>query len=132
MGKVDMDQIIRYAELDEKRLNLMREVDSLRKAQAAMEPLILEDMSVSGMESTKVNGRTIYIQRQIWAKYSSAEEAVEALKEAGLGDLVKEKFNANQLAALLREMDAQGEEPPAQFAGVIEPNEVFHIRTRKA
>jgi hypothetical protein len=132
MGSVDMGRITRYAELDERRLSLMREIDSLRKAQSEMEPQILEDMSNSGMESTRVNGRTIYIQRQLWAKYSNAYDAVEALKEAGLEDLVSEKFNANQLAAYIRELDAQGEPMPTEFQGIIEPNEVFHIRTRRA
>jgi hypothetical protein len=129
---LNTDRIKAYAELDELRLKLNRELDKIRKKQAKLEPMILENMGESGVDSMRVEGRTVYIQRLIWGKYSDRGDAIKALKEAGLEDLVSEGFNANQLAAYLRELDATNEPLPPEFRGRIEPNEVFSIRTRKA
>lgn len=133
---LDMEKLKEYVAKDARKQELKREINKLNKELSELEPELLESFAEEGVESIKVDGRLAFLHRQIWAKVvgGSANRplAVEALKRAGLNDFVSENFNSNQLSAYMRELERNEESLPKEFEGILEANEVFHIRTRKA
>lgn len=131
-----------------------RELDAEMKTVAAlideMEGPLLAEMSEMGMQNTKINGVTVYINRQLWAGAMKDEwvdpdgntvlvtntpATCEALVECGLGDFVKPSFNTNTLSAWLREqpLDDQGQPIlPEGLAGRMTVSEKFSLRTRRS
>ncbi len=57
--------------------------------------------------------------------------ACEALREAGLGEMVQPRFNTNTLSAYLRELHENGQPLPKQLVGAIEANRVFKVGVRR-
>mgnify|MGYP003433410470 FL=1 len=99
-----------------------------------MEKDALDWMVANGMQSAKVDGMTLYVNRQLWAHPVDGDypSACEALRQAHLGDLVQERFNVQTLSSWVRERDKDGEPLPAAFAGRIEVAEVFRLGARRA
>ena len=84
---------------------------------------------------TKNYGRvTVYLERKIWAKCVEGNwpRAVEALKDAGLGDYVETKYNTSTFSAYLRELDRAGQLLPEPLIGAIEPEARLSVRTRRS
>lgn len=80
----------------------------------ALQNAIIEEMVEEGAQNFKhaATGKTLYLSRKVWARIAregkdatDAEKAaaMEALREAGLGDYVAENFNVNSLSAHFRE-----------------------------
>ena len=129
-----MDTILakEFVELDTLIKDLDRSVKEAKKKREDLGKKIMDEMIDEGVNKITLNGKTLYIKRTVWAKYPSREDAIQALKEAGLNEYVKENFNNMQLSAFLREK-VEAEEPlPDAFVGKIEPNEVFQIASVKA
>ena len=94
-------------------------------------PQIVEDMIDNEMQKLTIDGATVYLRTQLWARatrddpdseYASEfeqERACEALEAAGLGDLVKPRFNVHSLSAEVRRMTKAGEPIPPEFEGAI-------------
>ena len=99
-----------------------------------LEPIILEKMAEEGVDSMKMMGSNVHIKERVWAKIvaESREEAVQAVKEAGFADLVKEDFNLNQLSAFVSEYYKEGRDLPPEFAGKIEANPTYSLGVTKA
>lgn len=84
----------------------------------------MQKMSEKGVDNIKVNGRTIYFHSQYWAGYKNRkEDAVQALKEAGLDDYIKETYNTHSLSAYFRERIQEIEEEEGET--VMEPEEIL-------
>jgi len=85
---------------------LERIVAEIKALEAELLPLF-ESGSVDRMGAL---GNTVYIHRQLWPKNTvSSEATTEALKAAGLGDMVKETHNSQSLAAYVREIRKEHE-----------------------
>ncbi len=121
-----------FAKKDAERLELQKKVDKLTKELAEEMPSLLENLAQEGVDQVKLDGRTVYIQRQIWAKFDDKDAAIAALKDSGLTEYVYETFNSNSLSAFLRECEDEDRNLPKEFSGIIESNEVYKLRTRKA
>lgn len=99
-----------------------------------LEPIILEQMAEEGVDSIKMMGSNVHIKERVWAKIVAVnrEEAVQAVKDAGFLDLVKEDFNLNQLSSFVSEYYREGKELPLEFAGKIEANPTYSLGVTKA
>ena len=130
---MDADAIRKYAELANRKKELESEAKSLGAEMTKMEPHLLDQMADAGMDSMRFEGLgTVYINSRVWAKVTDKQRAVAALQAAGLAEYVEPKYNHNSLSAYVAEQVRNGEPLPAEFNGIIEPNEVFSLRVRAA
>ena len=127
--KTVSDLVTEYAELTEKRRKLEAEVKRLATDLAAREEMLVEEFAKAGIQNIKTSsGQTVYLNREIFARLvGDHEEALDAFRRAGLGDLVKESVNAQTLRAYVREMD---EVLPEGLQPYIDVTEVFRMRMR--
>lgn len=138
-------QIRLFVALADRKDALETELKQIKAQMAAMKPSLSEQMLESGMQSTNIDGRTVYLQRQLWASFKPPEDqediGVNAFLEAKLGWLVKATVNSQTLSAYVREQaefnDAQDMEDviaslPEQIRPFVKVSEVFDIRARKA
>ena len=114
-----------------------------------LESTLLSEMGNLGMSNARMDGLTVYIHRQLWARAAQHEETTpdgnvvlvsdpietcNALVEAGLGDFVHPAFNTNTVSAWVRELprdlDGQPILPP-ELQGRITVREDFSLRTRR-
>ena len=105
----------------------------------AVQELLLTEMSVSGAESIRVDGYTVYQSSKIAAKCVDREAATPIL-EAWVPDLVKPSFSLQTLSAHLREQYRQSgggnvaafvASLPDDVRQVIEVREWYQIGARK-
>jgi hypothetical protein len=89
-------------------------------------------------QSVTINGYTVKMEHNIWAKSKTEkEEGCAALKRAGLSQFVSETFNLNTISAYVREL-AEKQEPgnpvelPAELAEVFDVVETDEVHARKA
>ena len=120
-----------YAALTEERRKLEAEVKRMAADLAAREEVLLEEFAKAGIQNIKTSaGQTVYLNREIFAKLvGDHEEALDAFRQAGLGDFVKESVNAQTLRAYVREMD---EVLPEGLQPYIDITEVFRMRMRSS
>lgn len=140
---------MRKSALDAASKRIKRELDEL-------EALLLDDYAELGTDKMNVDARgvrqSLYLAPDVWARplktgvddrgnETSTDEdwakAVDALRAAGLGDYVQERFNVQSLSSWLREFrEAHGpnwrEQLPDEFDGAIEITDRMQIRMRKA
>lgn len=106
---------------------------TLKEEIARLEPLVLDEMRSHQMDKLNLDGHTLYIHRILITKpKSEREEVVEALRTAGLDDLLAENYNANQLSAYVRDVLASGEELPSTLSAAVDVEEIVSVRGRQA
>ena len=111
----------------------MKEVKERIKEVEPIKEVVLDEMTQNEVSNIRIDGRTIYVQSQIWGRKKAPNETiVKALRDAGLQDFVSEGFNMVSISAFIREKVKNGEKLPPQFEGVLEANEVFSVRSRAA
>jgi hypothetical protein len=88
----------RKKELDAELKAIAARLDDLEQA---LVPQFLED----GVQSMRIDGRMVYIARDIYPSPASDRAAViKALKQSNLGQYVSENFNSQSLRAFVREV----------------------------
>jgi len=91
------------ADIDTERARLKAALETLDKERRVLEDKLLEDAEANGIQRMTVNGRTVYVRSELWAAAAvDRDDAVAALKAAGLGSLVNETYNAQTLSAWVR------------------------------
>jgi len=132
---MDTDNIRRFAELKDRHKELKDETEELGKELANMERELLEEFADAGTQSIKVDGRTVYMKRQLWARrpagVAPADQAQAALA-AGLDYLVEPKVSTQGLSAYVRDMERADEALPPELDGFVRVDEVFTLGVRKA
>ena len=147
MAATTADLVNEFIELEEQRKGKEGEIDKIKERLAELEPVLLERFEHAGMQSMKSQqGTVIYVRRDLWAGAKEGEEVglLVALKEVGLGDMVKEKVNTQTLSAYVREEErdqfgssvkATPEEIvgvlPAALRNVLAVTERYSLRTKK-
>ena len=131
---MNTEELKRFVALEERRKQLEAEVDSIKAEAAELEGLLLPQFEQSGMERVSIDGRTVYVERKLWAKAKDGDKpsVCKALKRCRLGDYVEETFNTNSLSAYVRELDREGRQMPPSLVAVLEVSEVFKLRTRRS
>lgn len=131
---MNTDELKRFVALEDRRKQLEAEVDSIKAEAAELEGLLLPQFEQSGMERVSIDGRTVYVERKLWAKAKDGAKpsVCKALKRCRLGDYVEETFNTNSLSAYIRELDRENRQMPPSLAAVLDVSEVFKLRTRRS
>jgi hypothetical protein len=131
---LNTDELKRFVALEERRRQLEAEVDSIKAETAELEQRLLPQFEQSGTERIAIDGRTVYVERKLWAKAKDGDKSsvCKALKRCRLGDYVEETFNTNSLSAYVRELDREGKPLSTALAAVLDVSEVFKLRTRRS
>ena len=131
---MNTERLRTYAALDQLRLEYKKKIASITAELAPLEEQIIEEIAQSGVTSMRVDGTTVYLERKIWAKCVDEDwdRAIEALKDAGLGDFIQHRYNSTSFSAYLRELDKAGKPLPEPLMGAIEPEVRLSIRTRRS
>lgn len=138
----DIKAAQRFAELETRKKELEAELNEVKKELDEIggeNGYLLDQMIQAGVEKLNVNGRTLYIHRQLWAGAVDGDydAACDGLEEAGLGDYVQRRFNVHSLSAYFRERYNEDDviEPeeiiPEPLKGKVSLIEKVKIRSRK-
>jgi len=134
-GPKMQDAIQKFVELETRRRELKDQLKAVEAEQEVVREQLLAEFERAGVSSLSAGPYTVYLHRQLWAvpEDRDYEKACQALREAGLGDFVHERFNVHQLSAYFRELaNETGEvELPAPLQGVIRVEERVDLRARK-
>ena len=116
--------------IDRTRKELKADLDTLNKERAAIEAKILDIWEREGTSSQKVDGSTIYLSSQKWAKPldGNRQAVVQALESLGMDDFVN--FNTQSLSGYCREQEREGLELPEALAAVLEFSEDWKVKVR--
>lgn len=121
--------LIRYVEVVSEIRAHEGAIEELKERAKQLEQGLLDNMAKSGIQRTTVNGHTVYVDRKLWASANGDTALlVEALKDAGCGDLVKESYNATALSAWVREHDPEKSTPPDEVIGRLPEAVRSHIK----
>lgn len=137
---VDHRALSRYAELaiekrdaDARRREIMAEMDAIR-------PGLLEQFATNGVQSINLkDAGTCYLHESGWVKTKRVgakatpeeiERGIDALKAAGYGDLIAEKWNTQTLSAIWREWLRDGITPNSALRNAFEFEVTTDIRVR--
>ena len=148
---MNIQAVRRFAELDQKRLELEREAKEAAKEADALEQLILEDMAQNpeawsvnkdGLQQMRVNIGPdhqpnlvlVHLNRTVWAKCVDEDwgRAVAALEDAGLQEFVERKYDSRKFSKYLRELDKEGKPLPEPLIGAVEADVRLSLRTRRS
>jgi hypothetical protein len=131
---VELNKVKRYVELADRKKRLQEELDAVSAEARPLEKEIIQEFEQTGVHSVKVDGATVFLYRQLWAKAKEGnyDRACEALAGAGLGSFVERRFNTHSISAYVREQEACGQDIPASIRDALEISETYSVRTRKA
>ena len=130
---MDADVVRRYTTLRQRERERKAEAGALKEEADALEQEILEQFAAEGIDSVRIDGKTVYLHRTLWARTEKdvdREAVCGALQEIGLGHFVSETYNANTLSAWMRDLDREGEELPTELKGLVKGEEVYQVRVR--
>jgi len=121
-----------FLELTNQKKQLEASLDTVKRQIADLEEELLDNLVEAEVDSLKVNGKTIYPHKQMWAKVlTTKEDVIQALKKAGIDHIyVKEGFNHQSLSAYVRECINEWGELPAEFDGILGFSEKYSLRAR--
>lgn len=116
--------------------NQLDELDAQMKALKAeydkLEPEVIEYMTSEGIQNLAVDGRTVYVKRQIWASVNKENPfALDILRDNGLGDFIEEKVNSQRISAYVREFEKAGDEIPAWCHEALNITEKYSVGMQK-
>ena len=129
LGERIQAYIDKRAEIDE----VEEALKELKAEYSAQEEVLLRDYETDGIQSMKVGGSSGYLYRDLYVKLvGDIDEAHEALRAAGEGDLLKYGVNASSLRARVKELDASYDGIPEGLQPFVETTEAYKIRIRRA
>ena len=129
---MNLDRLKRFVELKNKLKDFEAITDTLKDEVKVLEAAIIEDFATTGIDKITINGQTIFIQKQIWAKVEDKQKAIDMLKASEYyNHYVYETYNTQQISAVIREYLKNGDEIPPEFKDVIGYSETFNIKVTK-
>ena len=129
LGERIQAYIDKRAEIDEAEDKLKE----LKAEYSAQEEVLLRDYETDGIQSMNVSGKNVHLYRDLSVKLGGdIDEAHEALRAAGEGDLLKYGVNSTTLKARVKELDASYDGIPEGLQPFIETTEAYKIRIRRA
>ena len=152
-GGLDFDRLREFVAMNTHVKALDEELTCAKASLEELKQGILDRFAEAGVGSVRIDGKTVYTHRQLWAGRADAvgpngrpildekgrpmkvgdEEFIPAIRDAGLGHFVKETVNTQTLSAWARELDEdEGGMPvlPPELVGKVSVTEKFDVRVR--
>lgn len=126
----DLEDLKKFVSLTKQKKSMEEELKDIQSELDRLESLLISFFEEQGIQKISVDGRTVYIRRQLWMKQNEGTDkqaACNALKQAGLEDFVKENFNVQTISSYARELDQQGEKIPTSLKKYFNVDEVFRV-----
>ena len=129
-----------YVDLIKKKTLLEEQLRDVKARLDDLEPQIAESFQKEGIQSTNVDGYTVYLNRQLWAGAANGDKeamfaALKIYPDESWSFLVRDNVNSQQLSARVRECDLDANGMPIlpdELKQVIKVSEVFRIGARKS
>lgn len=115
-----------YVQYVHEKQRLEASLKLVKEQMDELEPRVLDHMANNGVQRMTVDGITLHIRRELWARATSPE-APDVLRAHDLGFMARETVNAQTLSAWVREQDANGTPIPEAIAAVIAVAEVYKL-----
>ena len=130
---MDIERLKEFAKLTTQKEEFKIELNRIQQRLKDLDEPIQDMLLDNGIDRITIDGRTIFIRSDVWAKVlSSKEEVVTALREAELDEYVVTGFNTQSISAYIREQLASGEPLPKALNGHLTSTEVLSVRSTKA
>jgi len=127
----DIADVRAVALLTAQKRDLEAQLRIVEQGLASATAKALEFFRQEGTQSVTVEGYTVFLKRELWAKIIDPALAMAALDKVGWGEYVAPKTSSQSLSARLRELDKDGVPLPSEFEGAIAVSEVYKINARK-
>ena len=130
-----MAEVKRFAQLAVEKGSLKDRLTAIEAEMGILEPTVLEWFASNGVDRVKVDGQTLHLKMELWAGRANGvtnEQAIEALRAAGLDEMAAPRINTQTLSAYCRELIRNGEPLPASFGGIIVVHETAKVGTRRS
>jgi len=102
---MNMDQLKEFVALEKRKRDLEAELKAVAARLEDLEQALVPQFLNDGVASMRVDGRTVYIARDIHASPANDRaEVIDALKRSDLGQYVSENYNTQSLKAFVREV----------------------------
>lgn len=141
--ELDMGSLREFVFLSKRKEELEGELDQVKARIGELKVNLSEQFVNAGVQNVQVDGRKVYLSRNLWARFitgdseEEAEMAVRRLREHNLGWMIKPNVNSQTLSAWCREQEAQmGVSYDAfqdylteVFGACVKVSEVFDVRS---
>jgi hypothetical protein len=102
---MNMEQLKEFVCLENRKRDLDAEMKGVKAKLDELEEALVPQFIEDGVQSMKVDGRTVSLAQEIYASpLDGRERVVEALKASELAQYVSENYNTNSLSAFVREV----------------------------
>jgi hypothetical protein len=136
---LNLDTVRRFVRVKNKIAEVEEQLEHLKAEREKLAEIVAADMAVAGVDAVplSVDGESFNVYTQqpliVWRKEGvSAEQLVEACRDAGLEWIVKENVNANTLQAEVREMLANGDKLDPKLANALTIFQKTELRVRSS
>jgi hypothetical protein len=136
-----LEQARIYGILTDRKKMIESELDEVKSKmneiqEAIAEKMLTENPRIRVKVGEKADGspvfKTVHVKTELWAGHNGDEAALIAgMKEAGLSDLVKEKFNVQTLSGYVRGLDPDKKMTPEEIIEIIPLPMQKHIKVSK-
>jgi len=136
-----LEQAKTYAVLTDQKKFLEGELEDVKAQMTAIQEAIAEKMLTENPRirvkvGEKADGspvfKTVHVKTEIWAGHNGDEAGlIEAMKESGLSDMVKEKFNVQTLSGYVRGLDPDKKLTPEELLEIIPVPMQKHMKITK-
>jgi hypothetical protein len=127
------DPLALFAALEHERRGLESRLGEVKKEQAALQAVLLEQWADRGQQSATVNGLTIYVAGDFYCtkrSEKSTAQLIEVLRAEGLERCIEVGYGASSLKAWVKEQLAAGSEIPAAVAECLNFDTIPRLRAR--
>ncbi len=132
---MSIERVDEYILLAKRKQELEAELREVKGKLEKTETRLTDYFAEKGLKNLRTENGMAYLSREIFAGLTPEEDggheaAHAALRQHGLGYMVKDGVNANTLRAYVREREEAGEELPRDLLPHIRITEVFRVRVR--
>lgn len=110
---MNIENVKRYVALEKEKAEHEVRVKAINTELAVLEAQIVPDLIADGVDSAKVDGRTVYLARDVYAAPAEGydrEAVCGALVAAELGEYVAPNYNTNSIKSWVREVAREAED----------------------
>lgn len=142
---MDSEKLRRFVALTRQIADLNQRLGPLEREREALQLQLQDEFARDGIQNVRVDGYTVYVSRDIWAKYPSRSDAIEALKASGHDEYVYLDINHQSVSALVRSYvkGEGGEEElgdasdgskqlPEEWEGKLGFTETFKVKAKRS
>ena len=123
-----------FVALENHRRQLEFDLEATEKRLNVLKPQLIEDMAEAGVQNTRIDGLSVFTRLDWWVHRkpeATNQEACEALRTIGRGDMVVDGHNAASLKALVLEWKREEQEVPPILADKIDIGSKVNLVTRR-